>query len=367
MPVPSIESVNGTSASNIGDLLQEGDFQKGIKITAFVFLMLLSVLGNALLIAVVYKNANQRMRTPSNYFIFNMACADVLLTVYTVPVSSVSTAYSHQWLITGVAGELLCRLSQFIGQMSVLVSTGSLLITALDRFFLVFYPLKRIITLRIARFLIGLIWIFAIVFTVPLFKMTTVVEFKPDFHVCTFNFGIISYVIIYLLFCYPVLVLLPIIAIILIYVAIGFKLKHTIAPGNQLPASNQHRREQMNRKILTMLVTVVAVLIVCRFPFILGIMACFSGLKSFCSWNFLFLGWFLVCLNSGINPWIYFILNEQFRQGAKLLLQKLLPRCFKVTNEVEMLELTGRQIKTHTSQTHESIHAWSSRYSPGNK
>ena len=61
----------------------------------------------------------------------------------------------YHWLITGVAGELLCRLSQFIGQMSVLVSTGSLLVTVLDRFFLVFYPLKRIITLRIARFLIG--------------------------------------------------------------------------------------------------------------------------------------------------------------------------------------------------------------------
>ena len=109
MPVSSIESVNSTSASNIGDLLQEGDFQKGAKIIAFVFLMLLSMLGNALLIAVVYKNANQRMRTPSNYFILNMACADVLLTVFSVPVSIVDTAYSHQWLITGVAGELLCR------------------------------------------------------------------------------------------------------------------------------------------------------------------------------------------------------------------------------------------------------------------
>ena len=185
--------------------------------------------------------------------------------------------------------------------------------------------------------------------------MTTLVEFKPDFHVCTFYFGIIGYVIIYLLFCYPVGVLLPIIVIILIYAAIGFKLKHTIAPGNQLP-SNQHRREQMNRKILAMLVTVVAVLIVCRFPLIFGTMACFSGLKTAWSWNFLFLGWFLVYFNSGINPWIYFIFNEQFFQGAKLLLQKLLPRCFKVTNEVVMLESTGRQIKTHTPQTHESSH-----------
>ena len=38
--------------------------------------------------------------------------------------------------MTGVAGELLCRLSQFTVQMSVLVSTGSLLVTALNRFFL---------------------------------------------------------------------------------------------------------------------------------------------------------------------------------------------------------------------------------------
>ena len=37
--------------------------------------------------------------------------------------------------MTGVAGELLCRLSQFTVQMSVLVSTGSLLVTALNRFF----------------------------------------------------------------------------------------------------------------------------------------------------------------------------------------------------------------------------------------
>ena len=64
--------------------------------------------------------------------------------------------------------------------------------------------------------------------------------------------------------------------------------------------------------ILAMLVTVVAVLIVCRFPLIFGTMACFSGLKTACSWNFLFLGWFLACFNSGINPWIYFIFNEQF-------------------------------------------------------
>ena len=106
MPGPSIESVNSTSAS---DWSQEGDFVNEIKITAFLFLTSSSMVDNALLIAV-----------------FNMACADVLPTLYAVPVSIVNrgTAYSHQWLITGVAGQLLCRLSQFIGQMSVLVCTA---------------------------------------------------------------------------------------------------------------------------------------------------------------------------------------------------------------------------------------------------
>ena len=96
MPFSSSESVNSTSASNIGDLLQEGNFQKGIKITAFVFLLLLSMPGKALLIAVVCKNANQRMRAPkhaSNYFIFNMACADVSLTVYMLFLSALSTLH----------------------------------------------------------------------------------------------------------------------------------------------------------------------------------------------------------------------------------------------------------------------------------
>ena len=108
----------------------------------------------------------------------------------------------------------------------------------------------------------------------------------------------------------------------------------------------------MNRKILAMLVTVVAVLIVCRFPFFFGTMACFSGLKTACSWNSLFLSWFLLCFNSGINPWIYFIFNEQFFQGAKLLLQKLLPRCFKVKKKWKCWNrLDVKSKRTHHKHT----------------
>ena len=273
---------------------------------------------------------------------------------------------SYHWLITGVAGEPLCRLSQFIGQMSVLVSTGSLLVTALDSFFLVFYPLKRIITLRIARFLIGV--------SLDFCDSAHGAVNRND-HFSRIHAGLPSLYLQFWNHCclryHLIIILLPCVSITAYHcyhphLQCDWIQTETYHSTRQLP-SNQHRRVQMNRKILAMLVTVVAVLIVCRFQLIFGTMACFSGLKTACSWNFLFFGWFLVCFNSGISPWIYFIFNEQFFQGAKLLLQKLLPRCFKITNEVEMLESTGRQIKTHTPQTHESSHAWSSRYSPANK
>ena len=273
---------------------------------------------------------------------------------------------SYHWLITGVAGEPLCRLSQFIGQMSVLVSTGSLLVTALDSFFLVFYPLKRIITLRIARFLIGV--------SLDFCDSAHGAVNRND-HFSRIHAGLPSLYLQFWNHCclryHLIIILLPCVSITAYHcyhphLQCDWIQTETYHSTRQLP-SNQHRRVQMNGKILAMLVTVVAVLIVCRFQLIFGTMACFSGLKTACSWNFLFLGWFLVCFNSGISPWIYFIFNEQFFQGAKLLLQKLLPRCFKITNEVEMLESTGRQIKTHTPQTHESSHAWSSRYSPANK
>ena len=352
MPVPSnsifSEPGNRTNdTANVPFGIQEGDVEIGIKTTAFLLLLVVSLLGNLLLIAVLYKNANQRMRTPSNYFIFNMACADLLLTVYCVPQSAIVTAYHYRWLISGVVGELLCRLSFFIGKMSVLVSTGSIFIIALDRYFLVFYPLKRIITLRIARRVIGVVWILAIVFTVPLFKTTGLLEFYPEYLVCTINFGISHFVILYFLFFFPLTITLPLTTTIAMYIAIAIKLSRTKPPGHQLPSS-QERRERMNHKILAMLVTIVAVLIICRFPMIIGMIACFSGLRTFCGKpTVMFAGWFLTYISSGINPWIYFIFNEQFRHGARLLLEKLFPCCFKATNEVDIMESEGLQMTTH--------------------
>ena len=353
MPVTSKSASLESAGNRTNDdvpFFQDNEIERGIKIAAFILLLVISLLGNSLLIAVLYKNANQRMRTPSNCFIFNMACADILLTLYCLPQNAIITAYQYRWLISGVAGQVLCSLSFFTGQMTVLVSTGSLFVIALDRFILVFYPLKRIITLRVARYVIVLVWISAIIFSLPLSRMTTILEINPGFLVCTVDLKSIRFVIIYFLFCFPIIIGLPLTTIIAMYIAIAIKLNRTKPPGNQLP-SNQERRERMNHKILTMLVAIVVGLIIFRFPLIIGIISCFSGFSRVCAKpNFMLIGWFLTYSNSGVNPWIYFIFNEQFRHGAKLFLGKLFPCCFKAANEVDVMETDGLHMTTHSPQ-----------------
>ncbi|XP_068696226.1 orexin receptor type 2-like [Montipora foliosa] len=348
--VYSISIESSANTTNNASLWLQNDIDKlatGFKLTGFLLLFLVSLSGNALLVAVLLKNANHRMHTPSNYFIFSMACGDIILTVYCMPQFAITTAYHYRWLVSGVAGLALCCLSVFLGQLSVLVSTASLFAIAVDRLFLVFSPLKRKITLTKAKYAIVAIWLFSIVLSLPPLKVAKVFEIKPGYPVCFLDFELLDFIVVYLLLCFFIVIALPLMAIIAIYIAIAIKLNRTKRPGNQLP-SNQGRREQMNHKILTMLVAVVAALIVCRLPLIIVILSCMFGSIEICGQhNFVFAGWFLTYANSGINPWIYFIFSEQFRQGARLVLKKVFPCCCKSVNVIEAVESNGVDISTH--------------------
>ena len=338
---------NSTDTTTQASLWLPSDFDTstGIKTASFLLLVIISLPGNSLLVAVVLKNANKRMRTPSNYFILSMAYGDILLTVYSMPQFGILTAYRFRWLVSGVAGAVLCRIAFFVGEYSILVSTGSLLAIALDRLFLVFYPTRRKTTLRTAKYAIAVIWLSSTIFALPSSRLFNTVEIVSGYLVCTLELKLIYFAIFYLLFCFSILIALPLLVTIASYIAIGIKLNRTKRPGNQLP-SNRERREQLNQKVLTMLATVVVVLIICRFPLIVMILSCFLGSGEICSEeDFFFTGWFLTYANSAINPWIYFIFNVHFRQGAKLVLMKLFPCCFKALNEVGEVESVGVEME----------------------
>ena len=69
----------------------------------YCFIFLLALAGNGLVCHVV--QSSPRMRTVTNYFIVNLAVGDILMTLFCVPFSSVSTLLLQYWPF----GSEMCR------------------------------------------------------------------------------------------------------------------------------------------------------------------------------------------------------------------------------------------------------------------
>ncbi|EDO43782.1 predicted protein, partial [Nematostella vectensis] len=101
---------------------------------AFSLVLIVSLIGNILVILVVYKNKN--MRKTINYFIVNMAASDIIIPVLVMPMQIARTANSETqgaWLVEGTAGLALCKIVYFLADISGPVSILSLVCMAVDR------------------------------------------------------------------------------------------------------------------------------------------------------------------------------------------------------------------------------------------
>ncbi|EDO43617.1 predicted protein, partial [Nematostella vectensis] len=142
------------------------------KIVVCFVIIFTALVGNALIIVVVCRNAN--MRKTINYFIVNMAVSDLAIPLFVLPrvISENITSYEFlpEWRVSGAAGEALCKLVYFTSDLSPAVSILSLICITLDRFCAVVFPMKRtLITSRVRVLLIVFTWLFSAAFLSPSF------------------------------------------------------------------------------------------------------------------------------------------------------------------------------------------------------
>ncbi|XP_068707915.1 substance-P receptor-like [Montipora foliosa] len=300
------------------------EYIKGVKAAAYIVVIFLSFFGNAVVVRVVQKN--QRMRTITNYLIINMALADLLTTVFNM----LPTLYwifcgRDVWAVGGWVGDTLCKLLNFAQSVSITVSVFSLCAIAFDRFFAISRPLKRVITFRVAKGIIGASWCSAMAISGPqLYVLTT--TGKRGFAQCVENWAPLFDQAIaaraYTITIFVLLYALPLVTIAFLYTAIMFKLWRRQTPGQEL-TSNQDNKDKTNRKVLKMLVTVVIVFALSWLPLYVRMFVMFTESDPFtCGlpYDMDFLTIFLGHANSAVNPYIYVIFNENYRRGFKTVL-----------------------------------------------
>lgn len=153
---------------------------------AYISILLVSLVGNTLVIVVVYKNKN--LCKSINYFVFNMAASDLLMSLTIMPVKIVEIVTgSGAFMVDNplLVGNVLCKLCYFLPDASVVVSIESLVLIAIDRFIAVVYPLKTtLITSKLRLTCILCTWIVAVAVNAPYFYTFRLFPTEDRTYVC---------------------------------------------------------------------------------------------------------------------------------------------------------------------------------------
>ena len=161
-----------TSKSSITDGYKNLLVGQYIKIILYIIVMLISLIGNLLIIFVII--FNKFMRKSTNFFILNLAICDLAI-LFSCMWVQIIFSVSKYWLW----GELFCKINSFLQMVSIIASVLTLSLISCDRYIGILHPLKsKIITKKSYYFLIASIWIVSIIISIPTYVYRTYTERK---------------------------------------------------------------------------------------------------------------------------------------------------------------------------------------------
>ena len=316
---------NSTSTESC-ELFGEGQTHlKYIKAFAYSVLMVISLFGNLAVIFVVSKN--KRMRTATNYLIVNMAASDLLISVFAVPRELVQIFTGPQrWLLDGLTGLILCKFVYFFQDISTAVSILSLVVIAIDRYRGIVFPFRSpIITSKVCKVIIPIIWMVAMCIHGTYFYTVRLVVQEDNKWLCHFSWAPKfderrtqeRYFIFVLIF----LIVLPLCVILTLYALIVIDLKKRKLTENG--ASDLRRqRQREDAAIMKRILVIVFLFFLCITPITVSAILFYFvwDWRRSCRIEKLFsAAKFILYSNASLNPWVYIILNRNYRQGLKRL------------------------------------------------
>ena len=292
-----------------------------VRITIYSILIIFSLTGNLLVVAVFYRN--KALRTAVHYFIVNMAISDIIMPLIYLPWAISKTYLDGLWLVDGVLGTILCKLLFIAWGLSFFVSILSMLGIAADRFHAVLFPMKSALFSRNkCRFMIFAIWVASVAFRAHFLYAAKLVPNSNNGHYCTAQWEPASYTSeLYRINWILVFCLTSVSATVLtvLYSGIIFFLYRQ---KNNLHLATEvvKLRAKENRQVTRMLVITVVAFYIVWTPYhvVDCIVVNIPSIKTPCLYY-----WFCVqcpLLYPVVNPVVYYIFNSNYRQGFRELL-----------------------------------------------
>ncbi|KAL3858471.1 hypothetical protein ACJMK2_013060 [Sinanodonta woodiana] len=225
--MPSNCSTVQTTLTNCSTLQTADDtsspVKTGVMATILCLIFLASIAGNTFVFLVFYKRPS--LVTISNRFIMNLSICNMLDTFFIMPFVFVSLI-AKTWLF----GQIWCYCMGFLLNLLITASTLTLVVISIDRYCAVVTPLhySMRITPRRSLAMIFVVWLIAVLLSVPPLVGWNHLEFQKDKSVCTVLWSSQNktdrlYNILLVILCF----LIPLIIIIWVYVRIFLAARRT--------------------------------------------------------------------------------------------------------------------------------------------
>ena len=292
---------------------------KLIVTVAYGVLFPIALLGNVFVIRIVFRKAS--MQTVTNFLIINMTVANLLVTCFTMPYSVMYVYITNHWF-GGAPGTICCKLVHFGYALSISASILALLALSVDRYFAVLRPFRRLRIIRKPKIATSLIWLLSLVIMSPYLVQFRVTKALDGSYHCIVNwapFDTLEVMRIYFVNIFVVLYSLPLVTMAALYFIIARTLWKRKIPGIET-RSNRRAAEISKRKVVKMLITVVTVFAVCWIPAHVMHFVLFFSSRAVIPHIVQLMSYWVCHVNSGVNPWLYIILNENFRKGFQALI-----------------------------------------------
>ena len=336
----SLSNSTNTSSPNC-PLTPETLASQVAKAGAYAIIILSSLIGNALVVFIVWQN--HRLRTVINFFICNLAVSDILVAALCEPNMITQLFLGNKWIF----GTILCKLIVFFQSVTIASSVFTLLAISWDRFIAIVFPLRQRLSFFKAKIIVTVIWLVSVMMMAPLIYAQRV-ETQGGYEICIEEWSPMfepkeaprDYTVVLFVTMYVV----PLKTMAILYFIICLKLWKRKPPGEQ-SNRNEIKTQASRKKVVKMLMTVIFIFALCWLPLWLLQFLIFFGRDRYpcVAFNatFYFLALFLGHSNSAVNPFLYALFNKNFRQGFK---QACI--CFSKEPELSIPVFVGPVLRT---------------------
>lgn len=289
-----------------------------VQVLAYYAMILLSLIGNTIVIKAI-KRIRSNLRRQLHYlFIVNLSVSDLLFAVENIPMVCTYLLMNGSWKIEGSLGSFLCKFNSFTSLVLILTSNLTILAIGVERFCGTFSPLKVFISKKRAYFMIACTWLVSGIYSSPLLSSCFAdLERSPDGSMRC-HLYVESQKVIHWFVLQTVLLAAGFVTTLVLYTAIGIKIWRGKTPGIQLK-SVQLRMHARKIKAVKMLAILVTVFYISFIPFSIYQLSVFFGFHLKLGSHYGQIAAFLMYCNGAINPVIYSVYNESIRNEFKAL------------------------------------------------